>query len=97
MKELKASDLQVGQHVTVFEGRTIALDIHTDAHKGDVLLVIAINNPYVALKHLSHKGNSRFTVDMRHDWLFKALSKEYVSAMLDDEPEPEPEPEKTKA
>jgi hypothetical protein len=97
MKELKASELQVGQHVTVFQGETIALGIHTDSHKGDVLLVMAINNPYVAVKRLSREGNSRFTIDMRKDWLFTPLSKEFVSAMLDDEPEPEPDTEKTKA
>ena len=90
---ISPGELSVGQYVTVLENKSFetlsedSLDIVQTVVKmdrsgmGEVLLVVAINLPYIVVERCSNL-NFRYTVDTRRTILME-LSKEYIEALMD--------------
>lgn len=90
---ISPGELSVGQYVTVLENKsfetlsedsldTVQTAIIVDrSGMGEVLLVIAINLPYIVVERCSDL-NFRYTIDTRRTVLME-LSKEYIEALMD--------------
>jgi hypothetical protein len=90
---ISPGELSVGQYVTVLENKSFetlsedSLDIVQTVTRidrsgmGEVLLILAINLPYIVVERRSNL-NFRYTVDTRRTILME-LSKEYIEALMD--------------
>lgn len=90
---ISPGELSVGQYVTVLENKSFetlsedSLDIVQTVTRidrsgmGEVLLILAINLPYIVVERCSNL-NFRYTVDTRRTILME-LSKEYIEALMD--------------
>jgi hypothetical protein len=88
---ISPGELSVGQYVTVLENKPIetlsedSLDIVQTVVRmdrsgmGEVLLIVAINLPYIVVERCSDL-NFRYTIDTRRSILME-LSKEYIEAL----------------
>lgn len=93
--ELPVDDLRVGQYTTILKGpiypessevgNLLTGQVITKAAfedhswQGDVLQIIAIDLPFVAVNACKHNWPLKF--DIRRGWIFKELSKEYIAAL----------------
>ena len=92
---LKPDDFEKGMFITVLKGaiyenfggtslfsfiNTETKTIEDNSFKGDVLEVLAVDLPYIAVKHHDRLYSHPTSFDIRK-WSFKKLSKEYVEAM----------------
>jgi len=73
---LRPQELASGMPVTVVDGPD-------RSYRGDVLRVVAVDLPFVALRHPEYR--QRLVLDTR-EWGFKALSAEFVAAIEAPEP-----------
>jgi hypothetical protein len=77
---LKVSEFKVGDYITIEEPRVYSNGTRDFSWVGDVLEVVAVQEPFIAVKDNKYFGKP-FSLDTR-EYKLMALTREYARALL---------------
>ncbi len=84
-KELTIDDLRAlraGRYVTVLHGLRLVDGTEDQSYRGHVLVVLAVDAPFVSLRRIDCGHSYEFSLDTRQGWTFQALSKRYAESLI---------------